>query len=869
METQRFGKLRDGGKGRGEGPHEHMSDLGGGTHLPYLQAFTTNQGTRVYYRRWDLACLEVHCEIHRIGTSLKRLELLLAKPSWRGTTGTCAVGASSFPWPSILTRQSLGLPTGLTSLNSDNCLACWVTRRSSLPAPRHPISPTANPTSDPAIRQPRVPAGINSAAHFVPRPASRAACLASILWPILFLIFCSMLSSGPSRALFLPTARTHLQHLCLCHLAPTTVAAEKRAARDLLDSWARRRVIAWSETSPRPPCRRDTLLARVSSPAASNQTQTQPQSSPPSPSSANAETPAAAAAGLSASEPTLRFPRPRVNKQLANWISSSNPNIMELAPNHDDNGLSESTYELVSGPNTDTEESPDDNYPGSISESVGSLDRADDVRSLDGTDDSYETESAVDDGASSDRDETEEEEDDEDSVHEDTVLAESQITNEDNKLEPFPVFENDIYSQSSLEYTHQSLGTPSFPTPDASRVIERPADDEKKKSWSTKASDALEATRLLFKEAGLEATWEFFPSFMFVLVALIGLHIFLPASPSSGADKQMPPPITATVTTTSYLTSSSSSLPTSSSSSLVPSSTNGVALMPISDAQSVDWIFGAKRPTVSFTAEANNEIVIHIPENIKKTWLTKDCLTVTTKRDEVLVDTTVSPVDEGLRLKFAKRDSHGVISVVLEASCRPKIHKVVKVRFVKGLMEGALERTKHLAHDLSGLVPAAAQEAERCIENAKQSLGSACQNVCHTVSETVSKTFGGKLASIADVRQHLGDLAMTAKAQLDEAASKIDVSKIESLLKKDLPWVKDAQNKLQLQLLDAQLSAKLWWLQAFGSAEEHEEYLRKAKSYSADKHAAAAEMKHAEKDSPELLKSASRFWARLVNQAAP
>ncbi|TFB05998.1 hypothetical protein CCMA1212_001449 [Trichoderma ghanense] len=681
-----------------------------------------------------------------------------------------------------------------------------------------------------------------------------------------------MPSFGLSQALFsVPLPCISASASATFHLLPPTVAAEKRGARDLLDSWARRRVIAWSETPPLPPRRRDTLLAPVSSPAASVQPQTQSSTLSPS---ANAETPAAAAAGLSASEPTLRFPRPQVNKQLANWISSSNPNIMELAPDHDDNNLGESTYELISGPNTDTEESPDDNYPGSISESVGSLDRADDVQSLGGTEDSYETESAVDeadmpgpspDRASSERDETEDEEDDEDSVHEDAVLAESQITNEDNKLEPFPAFENDIYSQPSLEYTQQSLGTPSFPTPEATQVIERPGEDEKKKSWNTKASEALEAVRLRFKEGGLEATWEFFPSFMFILVALIGLHVFLPTSPSSGANKeQMSPPITATVTTTSYLTSSSS-LPTSSSSSLVPSSTNGVALMPISDIQSVDWIFGAKRPTVSFTAEANNEIVIHIPENIKKTWLTKDCLTVTTKRDEVLVDTTVSPVDEGLRLKFAKRDSHGVISVVLEASCRPKIHKVVKVRFVKGLMEGALERTKHLAHDLSGLVPAAAQEAERCIENAKQSLGSACQNVCHTVTETVSKTFGAKLASIADARQHLEDLASAAKAQLEEAASKIDMSNVDFLFKKDLPWVKDAQNKLQLQLLDAQLSAKLWWLQAFGTAEEHDEYLRKAKSYSADKHAAAAEMKHAEKDSHELLKSASRFWARLVD----
>ncbi|RFU73875.1 hypothetical protein TARUN_8390, partial [Trichoderma arundinaceum] len=165
------------------------------------------------------------------------------------------------------------------------------------------------------------------------------------------------------------------------------------------------------ETSPSPPPlqlrRRDTVLARLSNPAASCPAPTSTLSP-----SATTATPAAGA-NLSASEPTLRFPRPQGNKQLANWISSSNPNIMDLAPPNEDNSLSESTYELVSGPSTDTEESQDDNYLGSISESVGSLDfhRPDDVQSLTGTEDSYETESAVDDAAS-DRDETEDEEDD-------------------------------------------------------------------------------------------------------------------------------------------------------------------------------------------------------------------------------------------------------------------------------------------------------------------------------------------------------------------------------------------------------------------------------------------------------------------------
>ncbi|UKZ96959.1 uncharacterized protein TrAFT101_011728 [Trichoderma asperellum] len=623
------------------------------------------------------------------------------------------------------------------------------------------------------------------------------------------------------------------------------------------------------ETSPSPPPlqprRRDTLLPRLSKPSASYPAPT----SIPSPSATTASP-----TSLASSEPTLRFPRPQGNKQLANWISSSNPNIMDLAPPTEDNTLSESTYELVSGPSTDTEESQDDNYTGSMSESVGSLDihRPDDVQSLAGTEDSYETESAVDEAdvpstAASDRDETEDEEDDEDSVHEDSVLAESHFTNETAKLEPFPPFEHEAYSQSSLEYTQQSLGTPSFPTPEASRVIERPgpAEPEKKKSWKQKVSPfwlfESEAREYL-----VEATWGAFPGFAFVLVVLVALPIFIRSPSDPGlSNVQAPPPITATITTTTYLTTSS--LPTSSSQP-TPSSTNSVALVPIGEPQSDDWIFGAKKPAVSFTAEAHNDVLIHIPKSIKKTWLAKDCLSVSVKRGDDIVDTTMSMVDDGLRLKFAKREVHGVVSLVLEAKCRPKIHKVVKVHFGKGLMEEALERTKHLAHDLSGLVPAAAQEAERCIENAKQSINSACQNVCQTVTETVSKTFG---VTFADAKQNLDNLVSTAKAQLEEATQEFTTifDNFAQQAVENLPSVEDVQNQLQLQLLDAQISAKLWWLQTFGSAEEHDEYLRKAKTYSARKHAAAEEMKHAKKEvSEKPIEAASRLWSKLIGKSA-
>ncbi|OHE94424.1 hypothetical protein CORC01_10243 [Colletotrichum orchidophilum] len=84
---------------------------------------------------------------------------------------------------------------------------------------------------------------------------------------------------------------------------------------------------------------------------------------------------------LSSSELTLRFPRPQGNRQLASWISSSEPDIMTPSEAPEDTTLSESTYEFI---NTD-DESQDGR--GTEAESLSSFDyaRPDDVHSLAGT----------------------------------------------------------------------------------------------------------------------------------------------------------------------------------------------------------------------------------------------------------------------------------------------------------------------------------------------------------------------------------------------------------------------------------------------------------------------------------------------------
>lgn len=528
---------------------------------------------------------------------------------------------------------------------------------------------------------------------------------------------------------------------------------------------------------------------------------------------------------------------------------------MHLATTTEDTGLSESSYEFISGVGDDIE-SQDDNYTESISESVGSLDfhRPDDVHSLAGTEQTYDDDSVADegellpsqprmdndndndngDGDGEEEDEViEEEEEEEDDCNEDTIMAESHrsVQSEDD---PVSEAEAEERSRSSLEYTHQSLGTPSIFTPEASRIVERPVDNTKRQKanfW-----EAASRTREYITEAALAAI----PGFMLA----VALALLVPILYSPATNISVPPMTSTTEAIIQTTTASFTSVAHTETASVHPNppSTGGMGLIPIGDAESDEWLFGPKKPAMSFTSQAPNNILIHVAQEVKDTWLAKDCLSVAATRSEHHVDATTSLVDEGILLKFPRKEAHGIVNLLVKATCRPRIHKVVKVHFGKGIMEEAYERTKHLAHDLSILVPAAAQEAERCIEEAKRSLGSVSdavgQNI-HSASESVVKTLD---TTFPGARQYL-----------EECTGQFSK-------------VQDLQNHLRLRLLDAQISANMWWLKTTGRQAERDEYRRKAKEFMAQKHAAAEEASRARKSQDEPTGPTIRSWSKILRQ---
>src|SRR5262249_48218241 len=158
------------------------------------------------------------------------------------------------------------------------------------------------------------------------------------------------------------------------------------------------------------------------------------------------------------------------------------------------------------------------------------------------------------------------------------------------------------------------------------------------------------------------------------------------------------------------------------------------------------------------------------------------------------------PVEEGILVKFPKKEAHGVVKLSLQATCRPKMQKVIKVHFGKGIMEEAYEMTKNLAHDLSGLVPAAAQEAERCLEGAKRSLGVVSDAIGNNVV-FVSDNVLGRLGQAYDsAQQSLGavktDLATRFRGAADDVARNLDTASQQA--REQLHKVHGVQNQLQL-----------------------------------------------------------------------
>lgn len=506
----------------------------------------------------------------------------------------------------------------------------------------------------------------------------------------------------------------------------------------------------------------------------------------------------------------------------------------------EDTGLSESTYELVGG--TDTE-SQDGNYTESMSESISSLDfhRPDDVVSLAGTEHTLDDESVAD-------------------------LAESQHIPQENLFmvtslgtaiaESEPQSDDDAESRSSLEYADNSLQTPSL-TPDASAILldTTPRGSGLRAFWKTNVNLFWKMEDLV-EDYVISAASMALPGLIFAALAAAFLPVlYPPTNTTNPVTSSTLPPISRPTTTLLATTASPSTTG-------VSQPTTGVGLIPLGNADAEDWLFGPRKPAVSFTPQGKQDVLVHVQESVRDTWLTRECLSVTAVRDDVSVQVKFGPVPNGILLQFPRKEAYGVVTVSVKATCRPRTRKQVKVHFGKGIMVEAFEKTKHFAHDISGFVPVAAQEAERRLAGAGRSLNGASQSVSQALNSFSNKLQHGFTPALEkahrSLHHSLGSLSKPINAKIAHVAEA--ASQLKENSKEVSQQLYNLKNEAHLALVQSQIKAKMWWLKVSGQTKLYDIYQLKAKSF-----LAAMEAGHAK-----LLdnaKTGSFFqgaWSRIV-----
>lgn len=518
----------------------------------------------------------------------------------------------------------------------------------------------------------------------------------------------------------------------------------------------------------------------------------------------------------------------------------------------EDNSLAGSSYELITGTDDDTwSQDGRDHDQDLTSESVSSLDaqRTDDVHSLADTeqmsDDEFTHIEDVDNTPSTSRYRP---------AADSGVGAESQVFtsqrsryHHDDRVDSDS--EDDAESRTSLEYAQESLKTPSIPTPEASNILEKHAEVKTESGESTLYEAACEYITQLREayhrrrppfQIARQISRVALPWFIFFVGACLIPQFVNIRTPSQDV---VPPTTTVYVTTTSIHTTPLLISPTTSPDRSVGRAPGrGEAdLVPAESPRPKDWLFGSKKPEVTFSTPSSTKLVAHIPHDIKQIWLSEGCVEVVSTREGRNIAMTVIPANEGLVVRFPRSEAYGVVDVSFRASCKPTLHRVLKVHFGKGILEEVYEMTRHIAQDLTEFVPVAAQQAERQLGNAKRSWGYVADSV-GTTAVSVSGTVSKGLSTWRDSsRQYLKkaefgvvkattSLSAYATAFRDEATEYCnDISEVRLR----------AQYAFNLELLNTQIAAKIWWFKVTGRAEEAADYQRKAKDFMFAKEVAA------------------------------
>ncbi|KAH8668358.1 hypothetical protein BX600DRAFT_254630 [Xylariales sp. PMI_506] len=581
------------------------------------------------------------------------------------------------------------------------------------------------------------------------------------------------------------------------------------------------------------------------------------------------------------SVPSLRFPRPLGNRQLTNWVSSSQPDIMRPAHFQDDLPLDASItdgYEVI-GTDVDGQANSTANTFDHQTYELG-----DDVQSLADTDtgtDAYTND--VDTDSSDDEEEEDEDEDTylnrsadvsapqtlhtDDDSHEaslETLVARSLEHPTELFARGSPRGSPRLSQRSSLSYhSHDDMLEQALSAAELAReraAAAKFASHPRERNASTKLSagsisSADPSSRSILQEVVDRLKYDVLSHWVVqkVFAVLLGMMIAyavsvykqniswnqnrelstVPVASVSSITGTAPPEI---IISTSTVTSTVTSTHISAISSIqTTSSSKSVAVHVPADAD-----ISRGQDLCSAYIYGRSEILLRVPQDLKSAWIAKQAFMISVSREGLDIPsrlTKITSVDEGFIIEIPHEEAHGLVDVSIATTRKPKISETFRIQFGRFMIVDALDAGKQLMKGLAQTVVDTVNGTTTWVEE-----------TCIPAFDIIYKPNSvpdSIVQGLRDIRSAVLDISDHVFGNIKQTITE------ERIFQARTEFVRQAQDlydDLSLGLLRGQLNSKLWWLKVRGETAEYTRYLAAAEVYLKGKRAEAIEASRARGD---------------------
>jgi len=265
-----------------------------------------------------------------------------------------------------------------------------------------------------------------------------------------------------------------------------------------------------------------------------------------------------------------------------------------------------------------------------------------------------------------------------------------------------------------------------------------------------------------------------------------------------------------------------------------------------------------KKSICSAEQYGNNEILIKLPSGRKASWLARGVIDIDVYRGDEPIKTKLSSIDEGIVVEINKNDAHGVLTLSVVTTKKPKINETFEVNFGRPVAMEVFEAGMRILQDLAGEVANSAH----CASGYLSGLTEVVENIREDTTTMIGRIKGAGQAVQSYSRTLREQTFTRAKKTLNSDKISLLLTDAQNQVMRQFASSDDVREELDLAVLRAQIASKVWWLKVQGKAEESAQYERNATRLLKAKHELAKARKARSQGSPREESGRCKGWRR-------